>query len=420
MSSLAGRRQARTTADGHFGFDGLKPGEYTLTARAQSFPEVVRMVALRGGEVVEGLEIRLEVGSRSGTIYGSVTGVLAGETAGVYARGVSASVAADGTYELRGVPAADEVWVSARTGARSLRQRTALGVGDHSRVDFVFEGTARLFGSVSRAGHPNRARTPVDIMSRSGGARAVTFVSAQGRYDVNGLDGGDYLVTIGSRRFEVEVTGQTRFDVDLCGDDGGRFGPGLDNRMEGCAHLVIGGRVLTEDGVGIQGVRVRLTAFGYWRSDWTDSNGAFSFADIRAGNFVLGAHHPSIGVGMHQFSADESVEDLVLQLRRAQSEVVVARETGTEKPLRGPVTVHVFDGSNLLGVFFLGGKAPGDFAVPLTLAGYDLTFSHRGHHPVTLPVWNGYEAMVELRPCGPDGQSCDGVTDLRSLTSSLK
>ena len=82
-------------------------------------------------------------------------------------------------------------------------------------VDLVFAGSSTLSGVVTSGGRPvpriEVEATPRDLSSTSG----LGTTTSSGGYVIDGLDDGEYVVRVRGRSFDVGLSGDTYYDVEL-------------------------------------------------------------------------------------------------------------------------------------------------------------------------------------------------------------
>ena len=312
------RRRTTIGPNGAFEFDGVRPGEYAVEARISSWPRTRRTVSV-GLEPIRDLELSFDtylIGT--GRVVGTVSGLLPDERASVVAKGVKAQVGENGRYHLRGVAASQRAHVRASTsGGRHMTRFLRIGEGEIATLDFTFVGNARLYGRVTRGDEPASALIGA---KGSEGTTSIGASSAEGYYDLVGLADGRYAVTVDSHSFNIEIVGETEFDVDLC------FPPSdtVETAEVFCDdRLSMAGVVITASSdQPLTGVAIRLAGQNDESEAWTDSRGSFSFRDLAPGDYALSAYAVGYDVSTIHLHLSGNVEELVFSLQSASLETL--------------------------------------------------------------------------------------------------
>jgi hypothetical protein len=185
------------------------------------------------GESKEDLVLVLAGGAN---LRGVVTGLPQGQLGGVsiFASGPqqyrgSTRTGADGRFELSGLPvgttsvtanAGDMLGGSLRGASKSVTVAEGQLEAD---VEIAFEGTAALSGTITRGGRPVTGAM-VFAGPQRGGANASTRADDSGRYRMEGLEDGDYRVSVqptpgmgggAGLSKTVPVSGETSLDFEI-------------------------------------------------------------------------------------------------------------------------------------------------------------------------------------------------------------
>jgi carboxypeptidase family protein len=172
LLGLSGGRDSRTDEQGHFRFDGLKPGTYTLRARAEGLGALVRSgVAVTADKATEGIDLRLPAKS---TLTGTVVDALGKPVGGASifvrdAQGRALALVSDcmsdagGKFTYDDLPAGT-VTASARLQKLCCRESSPIDLpeGGKAHVQLTLEeGTILRVTLVDEEGHALRATVSV-------------------------------------------------------------------------------------------------------------------------------------------------------------------------------------------------------------------------------------------------------------------
>ncbi len=209
----------RSDDEGRFTVTNLSPGEYELNGRSSAGPSRQFKFTLGDGEQLGGLQLLIMPGNE---VVGRVSGLMTGESVlGVSAkvsRGdrVYSEVDTAGDYRLRGLPTGTVELVAATTKGRLLSTSVELQATTVAYADFIFDGTATIYGTITRGGEPLKNTLieliPVDVGHPKGSAST----SADGYYVFEGMASSRYVLRVNFKeRRTIELNGATQFDVDL-------------------------------------------------------------------------------------------------------------------------------------------------------------------------------------------------------------
>ncbi len=290
--------------EGSFRVENLVPDTYTLKAETDAGLVQERTVVLKTSERVSDFDLIVQPGwSASGTI----TGLEGLERVEITAQDPESRVLVrkrfgNGEYVIHGLP--PEVTIVARTSlGHTLVKDFRDGNDRGSTVDFHFEDESGLTGWLTTGGKPLRG-VSLKIEPESSSAVAVNVTTTEsGRYEARRLSDGRHTIrTDTGHAFEVEIDGETTFDIEV-----------PENSLRG---VVRGER--TRRPVGDGSVRlVRTDASSAERaleiSKRIGSDGTFHFEGLVAGTYDVHIDYPNAeGVSNRmQIEGPGSIELLV-------------------------------------------------------------------------------------------------------------
>ena len=437
-------RRRITDEQGRFEFLGLPARGYRIDAVASDWPEVVsESLTLDQDTVIRDYEIRFDWvadTTQSSTVRGTMTsdsskppmsggadtnmpdtssvsgtvsGLMADEQAYVSIEDSTdfADVAADGSYEVRNVPVGDDTVVTAHTDqARSVSDTVDIVEGQEAVLDFALHGTGRLSGRITRAGEAPDVRVDVSLTHLELQRYSGAIVPPDGYYEIVGLAPGEYMVAINDRRpFNVQVSGDTWLDVDLCSLP--LLGTtSLTASPPDCARFSISGNVVaSEDGHGLDNASVTIAAVSEQSVAviTTDRLGAFSFGGLSMGSYLLTVHQAGYEIVTQPIMLQASIEGVTVMLDSSSGQSVTLWDRETGMPLRS-VQIEVTGPSKAPAriVLSLEGDDHGIGALPTSLFGNDLTFSLWGYRPYLVSGWNGEPLNLPMSACQPFTEGC--------------
>lgn len=219
----------RSDGSGNFLFEHLQAGRYKLTAQSNTGKTTAREVVLGEVQRLDGVLLQMATGTLvNGTVSGLPAGRLGGIRVSANAKDYSDGTVTDdaGKFVLRDVPSG-AVRFSANTSPLSGRSSTATaeipeGAPQFS-VEIAFQGSSRLSGRVTRGSSPLSGvfvfANPTGASAGSGGGRSSGQTDESGQYALEGLNDGDYMVSVNGQGVNYtktfSVSGDTPGDIAL-------------------------------------------------------------------------------------------------------------------------------------------------------------------------------------------------------------
>ncbi|MFF2370728.1 carboxypeptidase regulatory-like domain-containing protein [Agromyces sp. NPDC058110] len=482
-------QSAKTGADGMFGIDGLVPGTYRASIAPQAetaqyvreyWDGVEALEAATDIEVVAGgaasIAPSLEVGATvSGTVVDDAGAPVAGGYVYAYlsndlnsTRG-GASVAADGTYSITGLPAGkyvlkagpgwgaetdlvDEYWQDVYTSDAATRVDLASAAA--FTADFVLNAGAAIEGTVTSDGAPVEG---VEVSASSAGTSdrwvetVTATTAADGTYRLAGLEQADYVVSFS----------------DFDGDLGQQYWQGVADRTSATALTVAPGDVVADidaeltAGGSLSGVLTENpdgdavpSASGYFdvlrenpAGEWervtsarSDADGAYRVSGLAPGEYtVLTYGSSSAQWASTYFGGGYYPEDATAVAVTASTESGdVDVETRPGVSIRGTITDEHGGAAPDARLVILYERTPGNWVEPPAHGGagddisyaaggmppgnYVVRFEDRGvstEQPYVTQYWQNAATQAEATVLeAPNGGTFEGVSAVMTRTSA--
>ena len=424
-SGFGGGDAAATDASGHFRFDHLSPGRYTLRASVPAQTTEPVEAVLVAGESKDDVLLVLAGGA---TIHGVVSGLsdtlraaVSVSASGPREYWASSRTGADGRFELTGAPAGtislratagDVVSGSTRSASGSV---TIADGQKEAEAEVVFEGSGALSGRVTRGGSPV-AEARVSLGATRGGPSASGRTDGGGSYRIEGLTPGDYTANVqaatGGRGVSktVRVDGEASLDVDL--PMAHLSGVVVDASTK---QPLADARVTAAPDAGASGRAGMATS---------DSNGRFFVDDVEPGAYTLTLSRSSYQQARGSVSATEEGGDAgTIEMTRGDGLEVRLSDGIYQIPLRS-ASVRVKDGAGAtVTSTFLALDGDGKGEIPsLPPGSYTLVVGSNGYATqvlggivvpgAPLPVALTPGGSVEIRP--GDASRAKGSATLRN------
>ena len=390
---LGGSQTTTTDPQGHFEFDHLGAGRYTVSAGLNGQSSNLNDFVLQAGDSRNDIVLSLSGGS---TIQGTVTGLpdnwKNGTTvtaSGSQAFFASTKVAGDGTFQITNVPA----------GPVNLRAQAGDGLGDSRSAsllvtasdevpvvpaEIVFDVGFNLAGHVTQSGQPTANATVLASLQGGGGRQATTRTDGSGAYTLQGLQEGSYTVTAMSDPLAGSGA-QVRQTISLTSDQT------LDLAFP-TAH--VSGVVNDADtkqplpNASVSLAAAAGTGTPLQRMATTDSNGHFQFTDIPPQSYTLNSRVTDYQFDNRTITAadDGSSDNLSIDLVHGQGIGIIARDGIYGVPMRS-VAARALDGNkNTVYTGTIALDSTGSGEIPsLQPGGYSLYINASGYATQYIP-----------------------------------
>jgi protocatechuate 3,4-dioxygenase beta subunit len=406
-----GGESTRTDGAGNFIFEHLTAGRFKVIASGNTGKTTAKDVVVGDSQQLTGVLVQMVTGT---LLHGTVSGLASGQLGGVRIMASetnyndSTMTDDSGGYSLHDVPSgairlqATTSILSGRTTAKTVEVPDG---GADVQADIAFQGASRLAGRVTRGDRPvsgvfvNALPDP----PRPTAGRSSGQTDDNGSYDLEGLDDGNYQVSLNgqgvSYRRAITVSGDTPGDIAL-------------------PTISITGAV-TESGSGdpLEGVTVQAqigneTQSRGMKQGVSDSSGHYFIDDVDPASYQLNARKSGYQAKSQtvNVAGDNAQADLALD--RGTGLSIRANDGLTGLPLRG-VSVIAFGGGGAVafsGTVSLDSTGRGDIT-SLAPGAYAFYIFSNGYSPrsfpsvqvpaSTLPVALTPGGRVEVRPAVP-------------------
>lgn len=372
--------------DGRFAFNSLPAKRFRLKGQSDDGLTGERRVSLREGAATD---IRLEV-LHHGRVFGSISGLEPGQTAYLRVTDLNRSGShgngdfPNGPYELYGIRGPGEFTLIASIPGRQITKPFEM-VGVDAQVDLAWDAGYRITGRLTLRGRP---KGDVEVAARStAGSLATTSwgrTNGQGHYEIQGVEVGSYVLAAYGQEFQVEVSGDTVYDIELA------------------AHSV-SGTVRSAYPLGDVTVRAKSLASDDIYRTQLDAGGRYRFPSMVRGEYQIDVRTPFFYHTSRVVRVDGILQDVDFDLQLADASEVQAFDVSSGARLSN-VAIAVTVRGGQLGPFAFDVllDSQGTVELPGTLAGGNLTLSSPGYQPAVVPAWNGQALLVQFTP-HPEG-----------------
>jgi len=271
---------ATTTSDGtgHYSFNNVSQGTYTLTASASGYPARSYIVTVTTGSTTS-QNIALSTagvlqGKVSNTGGAGVSGATVSISGGALSLSFSATTNSSGSYTFGWVPVGTYAVTVTASGYGSGSTSTTINTGQTATLNVSLStGATSISGRVTSAsdGHALAGAT---VSTGS----VTTTTDSNGNYAFNSIAAGPYTLTASS-------TGRLPASAAVTVTAGSQ----LVHNFQLSTAGVLKGKVSTSGGLGIAGVRVTFTGgvFNTTNSVVTDASGNYNAGYIPIGNYAV-------------------------------------------------------------------------------------------------------------------------------------
>ena len=302
-----GSLECAVNTDGVFRCEHVSPGSYRLRGESESGLVKTQNVDLQPGASIENVQLLVDPGYQ---ISGRISGLAGIENLTIEVlnddhRTLFRRYFRNGDYVLRGLPRESTIHASTST-SRSMVRRLSFNEQEKSNVNFNFEGSASLAGTIYSGSNPIsgiRLRVLPDDSDLPGAYRTT---GKTGSYWIHGLtDGLHRIKTHTGYSYEVVISGQTVRDISL-------------------PPISLSGTITSNvTGLPLRGIRVRLEGKDgdeeiddLTLSSRTGSDGTFVFNGLIHGPYSLHASHSDFKATRRDIQID-GIQSVSLSLERA-------------------------------------------------------------------------------------------------------
>ena len=204
-------------SDGSFRLEGLTPDTYTLEVETDAGLVETRTVTLEANERVTDFELLVQPGW---TARGTISGLEGIEYVEISVQDSDARILTrrgfrNGEYAVHGLPQQVTVFARSSSGHTLVREFID-GNTEESVLDFRIEDDSRITGWLTSGGEALSGMSlqiePVD----SSAVAANVTTTESGRYEARRLGNGRHVIhTDTGQSFEVDISGDTTFDIEL-------------------------------------------------------------------------------------------------------------------------------------------------------------------------------------------------------------
>ncbi|AKQ63631.1 regulator of chromosome condensation, RCC1 [Myxococcus hansupus] len=266
---------ATTNAQGHFRFENIMTGTYTLRVRRELFVDVQEPVTVRMGQSSQvTMSMVLVRGDVAGTVQLADGATPSGVTITVTQTGTTTTTNSQGEFTFNGLPLGNYTLTAQRVGYATQQQAVTVRTGAAATVAFTLviargrvEGTALLEGQSIHSG----------ITITLAGTGATTTTDSQGRFTLTNISAGSHTVearmsgyALAQQTVQVTENQAATVSLSLARERGGIAGV---IQLEGSASPV----------------DITVTLVGTTYTTRTNASGQFSFNALPTGAYTVEA-----------------------------------------------------------------------------------------------------------------------------------
>ncbi len=391
---LGGGQSAVADASGHFRFDHLSSGRYSLVASLQNRSSQTQTIILQDGQSRDDAVLQIAAGA---TLQGVVSGIpdswkngMTITVSGADSYGGTTKTGADGRFQFSGVPVGTAT-LRATAGnfagsSRSVLKQVEMPDGQPVvETEVVFDAGFTLSGRVTRGGQPLPGVTVVANLIGGGGRQASSQTDDGGSYQMEGLTAGTYNVlamsnVLGGSTRSQQVTLSGDQSVDIAFPSAKLGGIVVDAQATMPLPNAVVQIATADPNAAPAGGRMA-------RSATTDSNGAFLITDLDPVSYTVNIQKPDyVFTKQDVTAAEQGTDGLTLQMNRGEGIGVIGRDGAYGVPLHG-LMARVLDSTRapvFTGAITLDGNGLGE--IPSLPPGtYTLMASASGYAVTTIP-----------------------------------
>ncbi len=308
---------SETDNSGFFEINGVQPGNWRIWVNAEDWANATEEVTVAEGKSAK-IDLHLKAG---GIVVGDVIGLSAAELASCRVRCIGSHTTpnSDGSFRLENVPFGEQsvmAMVSMWSKNRSVKVVVPES-GESEPVKIDFESGLELAGTVRRAGVAVPGLV-VNVQGVIGTGNSSTLTGADGEWQVQGLDSGEYEIAVRNNSGEVLggdhilLEGDTDIDIDLeAGSIYGRI-------QELDTGRPIEHATATVSRSGVPPVE---------RTVSSDSAGSFRVDDLADGDYTVNIHAPEYLRGRKSaVVAEGNSAEMLFELEAEDRLILVVRE----------------------------------------------------------------------------------------------
>ena len=367
---------------GSFSFTNRPAGHYRLTAHTDA-GNASQEFELAENEVREDLVLKVGEGrSLRGVVRGLRPEQLKEAGISVYFEAKHANFGAEldeqGAYTVRGLPSG-RAKVTAYGGvSRQITKAIDVPADKDVVLDIVFPPGVRLSGLVTQDAKPAGQRSLfVAPPDRKGDMRYQARTAQDGRYEIEGVQPGEYRVSVheGIGRV-VTIAGDTVVNIDL-------------------PLVQLGGRIVEDGGtvpivnagVHVIGTEPQTAIVRSYKE--SDDFGQFRLIGIEPGEILLTVFKPGYEMQREKISYSSPITNKTITLRKGAGVEVRVQSAQNGPEIRQLYVSEKMPGSDYgIGLWIaLDGEGIG--YLPSALAGSTLKIQRSGAQPIVIERWNG-------------------------------
>lgn len=339
-----GGDSTRTDGAGNFLFEHLKPGRFKIVAQGSTGKTTSREVVLADGQRLDGVLLEIATGSLlRGTVSGLPPGRLGGVRVNSSGKDYNDSTLTDdaGAFTFKDVPAgaihlqATTSFLSGRSTGKNIEVPDG---AEEVSAEIVFEGISRLSGRVTRGEKPLGGLfvNANPLPPGPGSGRSTGQSDEDGRYALEGLNDGQYQVTLSGQgvtyRRTFTVSGDTNGDIAL-----------PPTQLAGTVTETGSGEPVEGVTVSIQAPQGTQSGFPMAKQGVSDSNGHYFIDDVDPATYQATARKTGYQAKTQPVTVGSDSAEFNFGLQRGEGITIRVLDGLTGLPLKG-VAITAFSG----------------------------------------------------------------------------